>query len=99
MYLMTPYFIRYVILMTFNCFEQFNQYSCTFKQIWEVLNGPPTLESTNFIMILRNYESKQKFHGSHLEFQDGHPIYKFGIAPIEFVELTNVGLYPKMMFL
>ena len=29
----------------------------------------------------------------------GHPIYKFGIAPIEFVDLTNVGVYPKMMFL
>ena len=51
MYLMTPYFIRHVILMTFNCFEKFNQYSCTFNQIWEVLNGLPTLESTHFMMM------------------------------------------------
>ena len=84
MYLMTPYFMRYVT---------------SGWHLIVLINNIDFMVAQTCHNDLSKWQKKMKVHSGHLEFQDGRPRYKFCISSIKCTDILNMGSDTNIMFL
>jgi hypothetical protein len=63
------------------------------------INDAKLIYSTKYLMDAHLCVLMWLIHGGHLGFQDGRQTYKFENGPIDLVDLKNICLHTKIMFL